>query len=196
MDTPAESYRRRLMDKYSLVISSISLVVSIFVLFISYRSGKTAIRSFLLNREVYRTGTIDLEFICSKQYDGYYILKFVLFNPSSTKAIIKSFSVYDNSFQGNRILRFLGVKNWRRIDESRWCPTTEDFCEQIGVMESHYKDLLVVDCKNIMVSIQGGIPRNELIFCVKTNIGCINIKRSVDATKIHFPYNFEQWDND
>ncbi|HBH7918807.1 TPA: hypothetical protein ACF39K_004478 [Vibrio parahaemolyticus] len=184
------------MDKYSLVISSISLVVSIFVLFISYRSGKTAIRSFLINRDVYRSSAIDFEFVCSKQHEGYYILKFVVFNPSPTKAIIKSFSVYSDSFQRNRILRFLGVKKWRRIEESRWCPTAEDVCEEIGVMESHYKDLLVVDCKNIMVSMPGWIPRNEFMFRVKTNVGCMEIVRSVDATEIYFPYNFERWYNE
>ncbi|MGL6501787.1 hypothetical protein ACSZOA_05195 [Aeromonas caviae] len=180
------------MEPFSSILSIISLIISIAALYFNHKSNKINQNSFLISRDGYRASSIALEFICSKQYDGYYILKFVVFNPSSIATIIKSFSVLERTYCNNRFLEFFGMENWERIGSAKWCPSNEEVCNEIGNMEQNYKHLFVSDHKNIFVSIPGRITRDKLKFVIKTNNGGIALQTSIDATATHFSFDFHQ----
>jgi hypothetical protein len=180
------------MEQYNSVLSIVSLIISIAALYFNHRNNKINQNSFLISRDGYRASSIVLEFVCSKQYDGYYILKFVVFNPSSIATIIKSFSVLERTYHNNSFFEFFGKENWERIGSAKWCPSHEDVCKEIGNMEHNYKHLFVNEYKNIFVSIPGRITREKLKFIIKTNNGGVVLNTSIDATATHFSYDFHQ----
>lgn len=188
---PYRIYRSS-MEQYSSILSIVSLIISIVALYFNHKNNKINQNSFLISRDGYRASSIDLVFVCSKQYDGYYILKFVVFNPSSIATIIKSFSVLERTYCNNRFLEFFGMDNWERIGSAKWCPSNEEFCDEVGNMEQNYKHLFVSDHMNIFVSIPGSITRETLKFVIKTNNGGIALKTTVNATATYFSFDFHQ----
>lgn len=180
------------MEQYSSILSVASLIVSIAALYFNHRNNKINQGSFIINREGYRATSISLEFVCSKQYNDHYIVKLVIFNPSPTATIIKSFSAFENVYRKNRFMNFFGIDKWERIECAKWCPSDEDFCDEINNMEHNYKHLFVSDHKNIFISIPGLITRDKLKFIIKTNNGGIALKTSTNATATYFSFDFHQ----
>lgn len=180
------------MERLSFILSVASLAISIVALYFNHKNNIINKNSFLISRDGYRASSIALQFVCSKQYDGFYILKFVVFNPSSIATIIKSFSVSERAHSYNRFLGFFCRDNWDILESAKWCPSDQDLCNEIYNMEQNYKHLFVSDHKNIFVSIPGRITREQLKFTIKTNNGGVSLKTSVDATATYFSFDFHQ----
>jgi hypothetical protein len=68
-------------QNFSNVVSTISLIISLFALRLHSLNTNTSLKTYLINRSNYEKGGIFLAFVCAKQLDDSFILKLVLFNP-------------------------------------------------------------------------------------------------------------------
>lgn len=175
-------------DTLKNLINYIGFAISIFLLFIHIKNSRIQRNSFWLARDSQRSSSIDLVYISSMQLDKKVSLKLVLFNPSSTSAIIKSFAIYKQIPSRNILLRLFNKKELERIENARWWPTKHPEDRTMKYLADEYQNLLVKDQRDILVLFPGEIDRNYYCFEIKTNHG--DILRHVDiyGTNTCFPH--------
>jgi len=177
------------------ILSTISLVISVFLLVIHFKNRKIALKGYLINRQVYRSSEADLMFISSSQQEGSVNINLCFYNPSSVAALIKSLTVYKKVESGCKILRFIGVEKWIIIHQAKWWPTENPRCEVPKKLEDEYRKLYVSELVDLKVNIPGVIDRAEYKFQIKTNHnpdGYSHIS-TINSISSGFPHQYKQW---
>lgn len=177
----------------NLLMSSLSLVISLALLFIHLKNRKTQLNSYILSRSAFRSSSINLKYVSSEQLDDSILIKLVLFNPGSIATIIQSLTVYKEVESRFFIGRLLGFTEWREVREARWWPTTDSSCKTPKSMADEYKNLYVEDYRDILVSIPGLIDRNVYQFVIESNHGGLEHFSTIDSVTSYFPHAFRQW---
>lgn len=157
-------------SEISMVISIISLMISLAVLFIHYKNRKTTLHSYWINRNVHRYSASEMTIVRTIQQENSYFAHLVYFNPGSVASILQSLTVYRQVKYKLPFLPFF-LKDWEEITEAKWWPTESPDDFNVKFIADEYTNLYVEDYRDILVVLPGRINRGVHRFHIKTNQG-------------------------
>jgi len=168
-------------------MTAISLISSLFLLFIHIKNRKTQHRTYLMARDAYHSSGIDVGFVRAEQLGQRVLLRFVVFNPASGATIIKSARLHRLEQHRNWLLGRLGVQKWYPVDGSRWWPSEDPSDNVPKNFADGYRHLLVKEHRDIMVTYSGYLDRALYALDVKTSRGGVRTKRPSMASRSASP---------
>lgn len=179
----------------TLVIAVISLLISLYLLYINVKNRGTQVSTYRINRALHRSSRSVLQYINTEQLDGRFLVKLVLFNPGSTASIIHSFAVFKPIKNPNRLFRIFKPTVLQCIDDARWWPTRDENQKDPQYRDDEYKNLYVEDYRVILVSIPGWVDRERYEFEIRTNNDYLVHKTHILGIKgsHQFSHYYEEW---
>ncbi|MDO6580184.1 hypothetical protein Q4491_02405 [Photobacterium sp. 2_MG-2023] len=180
-------------DFYTIAISVISLSVAIFALYLNYRNHNISRKSYLVNRELIRNGSLHLDFVKATQLEDRYVVHLVIFNPSEIGLLLHSLTVFEIVENRSWINELLNKCEWRELSDAKWWPTKNLDDLNIKTRSDEYKNVYVESNRDIYVSIPGFMPRSKHKFEIMTNLGEYAHIGSVDSIRSYFSHCFQQF---
>ncbi|WP_421670227.1 hypothetical protein [Rahnella sp. EDr1-12] len=171
-----------------------SFIISIATLIVHFRNSKLQKLSYLMNRNNSRVGETNFEFVECKQVGDEYILKLVLFNPSSVATVVKSLTVTKTVEHPNFIMCKLGFMKKVKV-QFRWSPAVDSHNFIVTLYKESYELLYVKDVAVFFVAISGHVNRDLHHIELRTNHDFQTVTTRIDGFNARFPIHFEQWFN-
>lgn len=182
----------------TLAIAILGLFISLYLLYIHIKNRETQLSEYRINRAFYRTSKIVLLYINVEQLDGRFLVKLILFNPSSIASIIHSFAVFKPAKNPNRFFRIFKPTISKFIEDAYWWPTSDEDQKEPQYLDDEYKNLYVENYRVILVSIPGVVDRARYEFEIRTNSDHIIYKTHITGIKgtHRFSHHYEEWHKD
>lgn len=175
---------------HSDIIALLSALISLMVLFTYLFANRTGKKQYHLARYRYLEGNSILKYVSTKQHDGYFSVKLVLFNPNDIPIVIEALSVLKHMDARNPIKKLLKVHDRKLVSNFKWWPNYYEDRNEL-FMADEYQSLLVRDQCDIQVVIPGLFDKSIYCFRIDTNRGWVEHMTSIDATWMRFPVAFK-----
>ncbi|WKK86367.2 hypothetical protein QYS48_05220 [Marivirga arenosa] len=139
-----------------------------------------------------RRNSLEFKHIETKQLKDSYVVKLVVFNPSSQVQILQSLEVYKKTPLKNFFLQLIGkTHNWQPI-RTIWWPTEDEDQLEIRYFSDEFRNLYVEGIKVLMVSIEGFIDRTQYKFHLKVSHDEQVLITTINGSNTQFSHSFHR----
>lgn len=176
----------------STIFSSISLIVSLILLYVQIKNQKVQKLSYYLNRDVYLNSNAEIKLVSSQQVDDKISIKLVIYNLDSKPVLIQSLSVYKKEYVNNFIKRLFNLEEYKVVKDSYWWPNYDTDSVTPKYFSEEYENIYVKDLMDIQVVFPGHIDDSVYQFVLNTNKGCEKHSSTIRINGCFFSHAYSQ----